>query len=115
MEAIRIPFAKHGLAFSQLPDLIDGVTVIETMLMHTSGQWISGIMPVKTKDDSPQALGSGVSYTKRYSLQSIAGVPSIDDDGQVAQTGYAKPVAKTMPTSSGINPNSYPRPGFGNK
>jgi hypothetical protein len=115
MEAIRVPFAKHGLSFSQVPDIVDGITVIETIIMHSSGQWISGVMPVKCKDDSPQAMGSGVSYTKRYSLQSIAGVPSVDDDGQAAQNGAPKPTPKPYPSSDAQPARTYPKPGFGNK
>jgi hypothetical protein len=35
----------------------------------------------------PQAAGSAITYARRYALQSIAGIPSEDDDGQSAMAG----------------------------
>lgn len=113
IDAIKGPFTKNGLSFSQLSDIIDGVTVIETVIMHSSGQWISGIMPVKTKDDSPQAMGSGCSYTRRYALQAACGVPSLDDDGHAAQ-GQSKPQQYAQRPTTAVSNRVPPEKGFGN-
>ena len=40
------------------------------------------ILPMKKKD--PQAAGSAITYARRYALQAIAGIPSEDDDGNMA-------------------------------
>ena len=94
-DAVRIPFAKHGLAVTQLlGNDAHGVTV-ETVLMHKSGQWLSGIVSVKPKQDDAQSLGSAVTYARRYSLSSVAGIASeIDDDGESAMGRDTKPVVK---------------------
>jgi hypothetical protein len=42
-------------------------------------------MPVKTKDDGPQAMGSGVTYARRYALAAIVGLAQVDDDAEAAQ------------------------------
>ena len=80
----RPVIAKHGLSVAQLTFGDDGVAGVETVLMHTSGEWISQSisMPIgeeKVKS-SAQVAGSIVTYLRRYSLASILGIYS-DEDG----------------------------------
>ena len=91
MEAISGPFAAHGLSFTQSPGFIDGMIVVTTRIMHSSGEWIEGdcILP-PTKADA-QGYGSAITYAKRYGLQAMAGVPSVDDDGNDAVKHVAEP------------------------
>jgi hypothetical protein len=87
IEAIRVPFAEHGLSFTQgLGQLIDGQLHMTTRIMHSSGQWIEvhGSIPVTGKAINAQALGSAATYLRRYQLAALAAVPSIDDDGNAA-------------------------------
>ena len=84
MEAIRKPFADNGLSFIQAPAFSDGRVAITTRIMHSSGQWIESTLDVPVAKNDAQAVGSAISYGKRYALQSMAGVPSIDDDGEAA-------------------------------
>ena len=45
MEAVREPLSKNGLAISQMPSTTpDGKYVLITLIAHTSGQWIAGII-----------------------------------------------------------------------
>lgn len=92
IEAIRKPLSENGLAFVQGTDFDDSCGVIvETMLMHSSGEWISArIKMVPTKND-PQGIGSCVTYAKRYGLQALVGIPSDDDDGNTASGNAVKP------------------------
>ncbi len=71
----------------------DGKVGVETILMHTSGQWLCGVLLLPMTKQDPQAAGSAITYARRYALQSIAGVPSEDDDGNKASQGqnYNKP------------------------
>lgn len=103
-EAVQVPFAKHGLAITQLlSNDAHGVTV-ETVLLHKSGQWLSGIVSIKPVKDDPQALGSAVTYARRYSLSAIAGIASeIDDDGEAAMGRDTKPVTKNKPAEKPVN------------
>lgn len=84
VDAIREPFCNHGLSYSQFPIYEDGSAGVTTILMHASGEWMrdSLTLPVVKKD--PQAVGSAITYARRYALQSIAGIPSEDDDGNAA-------------------------------
>ena len=97
-EACRGPLAKHGLAVVQSPSWEGAVVTVETLLTHASGQWMRGSMSAAPKDDSPQAIGSVVTYLRRYALQSFVGVAPEDDDAEAAQgRGKGQPVAVPAP------------------
>ena len=67
------------------PDISDESCVgVVTMLMHTSGQWLQQeyVLPMTKRD--PQAAGSAITYARRYALQSMAGIPTADDDAEAA-------------------------------
>lgn len=83
-EAIK-PMHENGIAVFQPPALhgVDGVCV-QTLLVHSSGEWIVGelYMPAAKKD--PQGFGSALTYARRYCLQSTTGLPTDDDDANEA-------------------------------
>lgn len=84
-DAIRDAFQKNGLSVSQIPTTDDdGKPALQTILLHTSGQWLSGIVPINPIKQDPQGLGSAITYMRRYALQAIAGVCADDDDGEAA-------------------------------
>lgn len=81
IEDTKEPLVKCGLSYAQFPDEQDGLT---TMLMHTSGEWISATYNISPVDRKPQSLGSAITYARRYALQSILGLQVDDDDGNEA-------------------------------
>lgn len=82
--------SKHGLSVSQTTTVEDSnTTLLVTMLLHESGEWIRGFYPILSKDNSPQAIGSAVSYAKRYAFCAIIGLASGDDDD--AETASKRP------------------------
>jgi len=96
--------AKYGLAFTQTIDyekqiiegVIDTTMYVTTSLMHSDSDAVIKsrylIIPKNNKYDDSQALGSAITYAKRYSLQAIYGLPSEDDDGNAAVS--SKPTAE---------------------
>lgn len=88
-EAIREPLTSNGLSVVQAPVETDKGSMLETIIMHNSGQWISGTIKVQPIKDDPQGRGSALSYARRYALASMLSVPSIDDDGNAAM-GHKK-------------------------
>lgn len=84
-DACRKPLSENGLAVIQSTAEMDGHLYVVTTLAHASGQWMRGWLPVKTKDDSPQGQGSGLTYARRYALAAIVGLAQIDDDAEAAQ------------------------------
>ena len=83
-EAIREPLSVNDLSVIQLPRTTDGFVEIETMLMHKSGEFISEVLQMPYGQNSPQAIGSALSYCRRYSLSSILNLSADDDDGNAA-------------------------------
>lgn len=75
------PLAEHGLCFTQVMTVINDKLFLSTTLMHSSGQWIRAYNPIFCKDtNNPQALGSSITYSRRYGLQAIVGLVGDDDD-----------------------------------
>jgi hypothetical protein len=95
-EACRGPLTKYGLSVIQSPEVTGNLVSVETRLLHESGQWIAGVVSCTAKDDSPQSVGSAITYLRRYALQSFAGVAPEDDDAEAAQ-GRRKPQEAAKP------------------
>lgn len=91
-ETIRDPLKANGLAVVQTTVGNESGIVLQTMLMHSSGQFITSEMPlVMTKQDM-QGMGSALSYARRYSLAAILGLVSDDDED-----GNDSPLAPQAP------------------
>ena len=103
LELVRPVLAAHSLSLIQIPGNADDKVSIETVLMHKSGQWISGTleMPVVvSKSMNPaQAVGSVISYARRYSITSWLGISQSDNDAQ-AEVVEAKKAPKITDTQS---------------
>lgn len=85
-EACRKPLAENGLSIVQLPDgLEDGCLILETTMLHTSGQWISSRIKMPMQKQDPQGYGSTLTYARRYALAAIVGVYQDDDDAEGAK------------------------------
>jgi hypothetical protein len=98
IDAAREPLTKNGLAITQLLTDINcenmNLVTIETVMMHSSGQWISSTFSVPVSKADAQGFGSAVTYARRYSYAGIVGISPIDDDGQAA-IQQPVPVAKS--------------------
>ena len=104
IECVKAPFANNGLSFSQFPISSDGFAGVETILMHESGEYISNEFTLKCAKNDPQGMGSAITYARRYSLQSVAGVPAEDDDGEGAmKRQYIAPALKPMTKAEAID------------
>lgn len=92
VEATAAAFSKHGLAIIQEAQLGDSGVTVDTWLIHESGatmQFASLTLPLA--DRKPQAVGSAVTYARRYQLASVCGLAPDDDDGQAAQDATKSP------------------------
>jgi hypothetical protein len=98
MDACRAPLAKHGLAVSQLPCREnDGSVGLTTILLHESGEFIGSSITARPAQESPQVLGSLLTYLRRYSLAAICGVVQDDDDAESATAPTRKPAPRQEP------------------
>ena len=83
-DACRAALAVNGLAVIQSPAAEGTRVSVDTLLTHSSGQWVAGTVSVTAREDSPQAIGSAITYLRRYALQSFVGVAPEDDDANAA-------------------------------
>jgi hypothetical protein len=83
-DACRGPLAKNGLAVLQ-PVSADGARVtVTTILAHSSGDWIEESLTMTAQQNTPQGVGSAITYGRRYGLASMVGIAPEDDDGNAA-------------------------------
>lgn len=85
-EAVAPALTEAGIAVIQ-PISVDaaGGIFVDTTLLHISGESLSCRCPVLCKErDNPQAMGSAITYARRYSLSAMLGVVTEDDDGEAA-------------------------------
>lgn len=83
---IRPIIAKFGFSFLQMTNTSADSVSIETILLHSSGEFVKSITSLKVSKNDPQGMGSAFTYAKRYGLSAILGIASEeDDDGEAAQ------------------------------
>lgn len=76
---------EFGIAVVAAPSVENGGVEVTTMLAHESGQYVGGSVFMGLADMRPQAVGSAITYGRRYMLQSLTGLAPEDDDGAAAQ------------------------------
>ncbi len=108
METVRPALAAHGLAVVQgvvHPETGEGGRLVgimvETRLVHTSGEWLASVVPVPVAKGDAHGLGSALSYGRRYGISALLALSTDeDDDGNAAAKAVpAKPQAKPAPAA----------------
>jgi len=79
---------ENKLLLVQCPgEAPNGYVALETTLMHHSGQWLSSSLVMPTGKDTAQAVGSALTYARRYAFCAMLGIVADDDDDGNAATG----------------------------
>ncbi len=85
IDAVAQPLRDNGIAIMQQTDVTDhGGTILNTRLIHESGEWIGSRYPVHPVKADPQGEGSALTYARRYALMALVGIAPEDDDGNAA-------------------------------
>ena len=95
-EAIREPLANNGLSVTQLLNYIDNKPTLQTLLLHSSGQFIGSEVTIPVTKSDPQSLGSAITYMRRYSLAAIVGLYQVDDDAESAMHRYQQDLQQSL-------------------
>lgn len=120
LAAIKPIFAKHGLAIVQFPIGWDNHVGVKTVIVHTSGETLGYDIVLSAPRETDregnfktgytgQQAGAVVSYLRRYSLASVAGTATEDDDAETDRV--AQPAPRTFVKSNYVpNPDAAPAP-----
>lgn len=112
MEAVEGPLHANGFGIIQRCDNDSSGATVRTMLLHVSGEFMedSCFVPCARPND-PQALGSAITYARRYGLESIAGVVREDDDAEGAINRQPEPRLTEPPRQPARAPAHNPTTG----
>ena len=94
LEEIHEPLQKSGLVITQWPE---GSSLVTLLIHAKTGQYLQSTyeMPIAKQND-PQAVGSSISYARRYAISSILSLNISDDDGNAA-AGKGKAAPQQQP------------------
>lgn len=112
-ESCRETLAKNGLCVIQGNSVGTGNTlIVETILIHESGQWVQSELCLPLSKADPQGVGSAMTYGRRYGLAAIVGiVADADDDGNAASAKNGNGNLRPMrPNERPVNGSHRPAP-----
>lgn len=104
LSAVVPALNNNGIVLLQPLVNIDGKNFVKTVLMHESGETFESLAEIFcAKQNDAQAYGSGISYARRYSLSSICGIGSEDDDAQKAVQPKPQATAEVLKKAKSVN------------
>ena len=83
LDIIRKVLGSQQIAIAQTTDIdrTSGTVNLTTLLVHTSGEWISSDWPVcqLSETSAPRRMGAALTYARRYALFTMVGIAGEDD------------------------------------
>lgn len=88
---------ENGIVVLQPICQIDSNNFVKTILLHESGETIESLTQIiYSKQNDAQAQGSGITYARRYGLQSLVCIGAEDDDGNAASSRLSNSADQDM-------------------
>jgi hypothetical protein len=114
LNIIRKTLGQHEIATLQSTSVDEtaGLIRLNTVLAHSSGEWISSDWPICPLEDlaSPKRMGAALTYARRYALFALVGIAG-EDDLDAPDLHVAEPVD---PKGTGAVSHQRTRPNGGN-
>jgi hypothetical protein len=112
LDIIRKALGGQQIAIAQTTDIdrANGTVNLTTLLLHTSGEWISSDWPVCqiSETSAPRRMGAALTYARRYALFTMVGIAGEDDldapDIANDQPQREKAAEAPIAPSSGLEP-----------
>ena len=83
LDLVRKALGQHEIALVQTTAIDEATRTVRlnTVLAHSSGEWIASDWPVCPMSDmsSPQRMGAALTYARRYALFTLVGIAGEDD------------------------------------
>jgi hypothetical protein len=126
LDIVRKALGGHQIAIAQTTDIdrAGGTLNLTTVLLHTSGEWISSHWPVcqLSETSAPRRMGAALTYARRYALFTMVGIageddldapPDVTNDvGEGPKAAFTSPAGNSDPTTAPARSNQ-PQPGNG--
>jgi hypothetical protein len=118
LDIIRKVLGSQQIAIAQTTDIdrTSGTVNLTTLLVHTSGEWISSDWPVcqLSETSAPRRMGAALTYARRYALFTMVGIAGEDDldapespndepQGDKTAQSHLAPTSSLRPTSADAN------------
>ena len=115
LDIVRKALGGHQIAITQTTDIdrAGGTLNLTTVLLHTSGEWISSHWPVcqLSETSAPRRMGAALTYARRYALFTMVGIAGENDlDAPPDATNDARQRPLEAVTSLGGNSGPAPVP-----
>lgn len=94
LDAARKALTDNGLCVLQPARSTDAGVEVETMLAHSSGQFISETLTIPLTKKDAHGVGSAITYGRRFGFCAMIGVAQEDDDGNTAAGKAPEPLKK---------------------
>ncbi len=81
LDIVRKTLGGQQIAIAQTTDIdqANGMVNLTTILLHTSGEWISSDWPVCQLSETSRRMGAALTYARRYALFTMVGIAGEDD------------------------------------
>jgi hypothetical protein len=107
LDIIRKVLGGQQIAIAQTTDIdrANGTVNLTTLLLHTSGEWISSDWPVcqLSETSAPRRMGAALTYARRYALFTMVGIAGEDDLD--APDIANEPSQRDKPAQGGLAPS----------
>jgi len=111
LDIVRPILSKYGLSVTQFLSTFENSVIIETMLLHDSGEWLANELKLPYMEgkgmNAAQSIGSVSTYGRRYSLAAIVGIAQEDDDG-AGNKAPQQPQQPQQPQKKEVQPPKQP-------
>src|ERR1019366_1600485 len=112
LDIVRKALGGHQIAIAQTTDIdrASGTVNLTTLLLHTSGEWISSDWPVcqLSETSAPRRMGAALTYARRYALFTMVGIAREDDLDAPDVTNVEPP--RDRAAEGGLAPTPGPEP-----
>jgi hypothetical protein len=112
LDIVRKALGGQQIAIAQTTDIdrANGTVNLTTLLLHTSGEWISSDWPVCqiSETSAPRRMGAALTYARRYALFTMVGIAGEDDLD--APDGIGDQIKGQKAVDTDLAPNSSSAP-----
>ena len=117
LDIVRKVLGGQQIAIAQTTDIdrANGVVNLTTLLLHTSGEWISSDWPVcqLSETSAPRRMGAALTYARRYALFTMVGIAGEDDLDTPSVMSNPADDQKVLDAGPRANPDAVPAPAQG--